>query len=126
MTPIFVKSAATTPARCCRGRGRGRAAADAGKKTAPRQRGRCIEGEEAAFAKDYWFVFGAGIGFAGEVGGAGWIGGGVKLGAGAIRVAAGGVTSLEAVWLPSCLVPKAMTRTTSTKRAPMTHPHVEL
>ena len=81
-------------------------------------------------AEDYWLSFGAGAGagFAGEGGCAGWAVGGVQLGAGAgaIRVAAGGITSLEAVWLPSCLVPNAITRTTSTKSAPMTHPHVEL
>jgi hypothetical protein len=69
----------------------------------------------------------AGVGFATAGGCAGLAGDGVKpLGGGAIRVAAGGDTSLDAVWFASCLVPNAITRTTSTKRAPMTHPQVEL
>ena len=69
----------------------------------------------------------AGVGFAGEGGWDGLAGDGIEpLGGGAIRVAAGGDPALDAVWVGSCLVPKAITRTTSTKSAPMTHPHVEL
>jgi hypothetical protein len=63
-------------------------------------------------------VAGAGVTAGGAVGDAGVSGG-------AMRVAAGGVTLLDAVWvLGSCPMPKATANTTTMNTAAAIHPHV--
>ena len=72
--------------------------------------------------------FGAGVTGAGVAAGGAGLAGGAMVSGGAVRVAVGGVTSLDAVLVPdwpgSWPMPKATANTTTMNTAAAIHPHV--